>query len=420
MGGRLFASLLLLFISFQVSVGQQQLKTEDYEKAEDMLGWKLRSTTYRMGVSPKWQTDGSFWYRVADKKGSEYVYFNPKTKEKVVSPTRGGINSLLPESPAKQSLNPGKGILSPDNKKVAFIKDWNLWIRDINSGQEKQLTSDGIKNFGYATDNAGWRKSDRPILRWSPDSKKIATFQQDQRHVSDMYMIETRVGAPALREWKYPLPEDEEVIQIHRVIINVEKGEVIRLNMNADPRRGTLCDDISCNGTFDDTVWDEQSSTLAFVSTSRDHKIAQLRVADAKSGVVTDIFKEEVATQYESGQGTINWKYLPKSKEFIWYSERDNWGHLYLYDLKTGKLKNQITKGDFVVTRVKYVDKKNRAIYFEANGREPGRDPYFSHFYKVDFSGKNLTLLTPEDGNHRISIFATECSTYICGTFYQW
>ena len=104
------------------------------------------------------------------------------------------------------------------------------------------------------------------------------------------------------------------------------------------------------------------------------------------------------------GQGTVNWRYLPESNEFIWYSERDDWGHLYLYDLNTGKLKNQITKGDFVVTQLVKVDAKNRVLYFNANGREAGRDPYFSHFYRVDFDGKNLKLLTPEDGNHQVSL----------------
>jgi len=88
----------------------------------------------------------------------------------------------------------------------------------------------------------------------------------------------------------------------------------------------------------------------------------------------------------------------------IWYSEKDDWGHLYLYDLETGKLKNQITKGEFVVTQLLKMDEKNRKLYFLANGKEKGRDPYFSHFYSIDFSGKNLKLLTPEDGNHSVSI----------------
>ena len=113
------------------------------------------------------------------------------------------------------------------------------------------------------------------------------------------------------------------------------------------------------------------SSQLAFVSTSRDHKQEKFRIADANTGAVQEVFEETVPTQYESGQGTINWKYLPATKEIIWYSERDNWGHLYLYDAVTGKLKNQITKGDFVVTQMLKVDEKKRVIYFLADGKNP-------------------------------------------------
>lgn len=397
--------LLTAFIATLLYVdsnAQRQLTAADYQNAESGLSWNASTLVDRMNVRPNWLEDGTFWYRVLDKDGPEYVHYNPKTKKKRTASTKDELLKDLPEKKERPTYNYRTEVLSPDSKQVAFIRDWNLWIRDIATEKETQLTKDGIENFGYATDNAGWRKSDRPILLWSPNSKKIATFQQDQRHVSDMYMVKTKVGAPELSQWKYPLPQDEDIIRIHRVIIDIENQSIVRLKMDADPRRGTLCDDISCDSSFDDNSWNEDGTKLAIVSSSRDHKIAQLRIADAKTGEVRDILKEEVETQYESGQGAINWKYLPKSNEIIWYSERDNWGHLYLYDLATGALKHQITKGDFVVTRVKEVDEKNRVIYFEANGREKGRDPYFSHYYKVDFSGKNLQLLTPENGNHRL------------------
>ena len=397
----IICSFALLF-SININA-QKQLTAEDYQKAESALWWNASQLVDRMNVRPQWQEDGSFWYKVLDKEGPEFIYYNPKTKKKKTAKTEEEITSGLEEKEIQPIYDRRKELLSPDSKKVAFIRDWNLWIRNAETNEETQLTKDGVENFGYATDNAGWRKSDKPVLLWSPDSKKIATFQQDQRHVSDMYMIKTQVGAPELKQWKYPLPQDDDIIRIHRVVIDIESQKVIRFDMEPDARRGTLCDDITCDSSFDDNVWNEDGSMLAFVSTSRDHKIATLRIANTATGQIKDIFTEDVETQYESGQGAINWKYLPESNEFIWYSERDNWGHLYLYDLKTGKLKNQITRGDFVVTRIKEVDPKNRTIYFEANGKEKGRDPYFSHYYKVDFSGKNLKLLTPENGNHRLS-----------------
>ena len=315
---------------------------------------------------------------------------------------------MIPDAPKDKTSNGRRNsfteIISPDKKKAVFIKDWNLWVKDIDSKKETQLTTDGVENFGYATDNAGWKKSDQPILLWSPDSKKIATFQQDQRNVSDMYLVSASPGAPKLSSWKYPLPTDKDIIRIQRVVIDVDNAKVIRLKIPDDARRGTLCDDISCSGNFDDNEWNADATKLAFVSTSRDHKEEKMRIADAVTGEVKEVFEEKVATQYESGQGTINWHWLAATNEIIWYSERDDWGHLYLYNATTGQLKNQVTKGDFVVTRLLKVDEQNRVLFFEANGREKGRDPYFSHFYRIGFNGQNMQLLTPEDGNHDIAL----------------
>ncbi|MBS1627871.1 MAG: DPP IV N-terminal domain-containing protein [Bacteroidetes bacterium] len=295
----------------------------------------------------------------------------------------------------------GNEVASPDGTKAAFIRNYNLWVKDIKTGTETQLTTDGIKDFGYATDNAGWKHSDAAILKWSPDSKKIATFQQDQRNVGDMYLVSTNVGHPKLYSWKYPLPGDKEIAMIHRVIIDVEQKKVIRLNIPPDPHRATLGDDISSSGTFDDIDWSEDGTQLAFVSTSRDHKNEKLRIANAQTGEVKEVLEETVATQFESGQGRINWRFLPKTNEIIWYSESDNWGHLYLYNATSGKLKNQITKGNFVVTQLLKIDEKNRILYFYANGLQT-ENPYFTQLYSIGFDGKNMKLLTPGDGIHSI------------------
>jgi dipeptidyl-peptidase-4 len=300
---------------------------------------------------------------------------------------------------------------SPDGKLVAFIRDYNLWIREadggrgVEAGKETQLTTDGVKDYGYATDNAGWTESNRPILVWSPDSKKIATFQQDQRKVGDMYLVETKVGHPTLRQWKYPLPGDEDVSMIERVVISVEDRKVTRLQMPPDQHRSTLCDHVACRGgEWADLEWFPDSKSLAFVSTSRDHKDEKLRVADAASGTIREVFEEKVDTQFESGAGRVNWHVMPETNELIWFSERSGWGHLYLYDLTTGKVKNQITTGDWAVSQIMRVDEKNRTIYFTAVGRERGRDPYFAHFYRTGFDGKGLALLTPDDGTHDVTL----------------
>ena len=294
--------------------------------------------------------------------------------------------------------------VSPDGRLAVFIRDHNLWLREVAGGAERALTTDGVLDFGYATDNAGWTRSDRPIVVWSPDSTKIATFQQDQRQVGEMYLVDTRVGHPRLHAWKYPLPGDEHVSMLHRVVIHVDGPRLVRLAMPPDQHRGTVTDDIKGRGgEWDDVQWSADSRRLAFVSTSRDHRQENLRVADPETGEVRDVLEEKVDTFFESGNGRANWRFLPASGEVIWFSQRDDWGHLYMYDLASGKLKHRITTGEGNVTQLLKVDEGTRELYFVAVGREKGRDPYYRHLYRVGFDGTGLALLTPEDADHEVS-----------------
>lgn len=334
-----------------------------------------------------------------------------------VSATQTGGNAQMnarPKPPQAEHARPTRPPVgrsrapfdvSPDKKLAAFIRDNNLWLRDEATGQERQLTTDGVKDYGYATDNAGWTHSDAPILVWSPDSKKIATFQQDQRKDGMMYLVSVTNRHPTLEAWRYPFLGDKDITMIERVVVDVDTGKMVRLKMAADEHRSTLCDDVSCRGGsgWDDVEFSPDGKTLAFVSTSRDHKDEWLRIADTATGDVRTVYHEHVPTYYESGQGKVNWKYLPGSNEFLWYSERSNWGQMYLYDLTTGKLKNQITHGDGPVTQVLHVDEKNRVLYFLATDKERGEDPYFTHYYRVNFDGSGQQLLTPENADHAVT-----------------
>ncbi len=377
---------------------QTQVTAQDYAHAEKFLPYNTTPLVFRSPVRPQWTADDHFTYRVTTAQGDESVTVDAATGKRQVAPdSEKGNNS--------HGAFGRTEMLSPDKKKDAFIRDYNLWIRDVATKKETQLTTDGVKDFGYATDNAGWAHSDRPVLLWSPDSKKIATFQQDQRGVGEMYLVNTQVGHPKLEAWKYPLPGDPVVTTIQRVVIDVDRAHVTRLQMPADQHRSSLCDNLTCRGgDWADVEWSPDANQLAFVSTSRDHKREQLRIADANTGAVHDVLEESVPTFYESGNGAVNWRYLAASNEVIWFSERDNWGHLYLYDAATGKLKHQITSGDWNVTQLLRVDEKASQVYFLGVGHEKGRDPYFVHFYKIGLDGKGLTLLTPEDANHDVSL----------------
>ncbi|MBD8880016.1 DPP IV N-terminal domain-containing protein [Rhodanobacter sp. 7MK24] len=316
----------------------------------------------------------------------------------------GGAGDCTAKAVAKTGNEPG--IVSPDKTKEAFIRDWNLWVRDLATGKETQLTTDGVKDFGYATDNAGWIHTDRAVVDWSPDSKRIATYQQDQRGVGEMYTVSTKVGHPELDAWKYPLPGDKKVFMIEPVVVDVDTHKVVRLQLPPQQRLSTLDDDLSYNsdGHWDDLQWAPDSKTLAMVNSSRDRKQAWYRVVNADTGAVRTAFDEKVATYYSSGMDHVNWRYLPDSHEAIWPSERSDWQNLYLYDINTGKELHSITTGDGNVIDVLHLDRKSRELWFIGTGRVAGVDPYFKQFWKVGVDGGKPVLLTPEDADHTISM----------------
>jgi len=447
-----------------VAWGQQakQYTAQDYAAAEKFMSYNVNPLAYKGVVKAQWLDDGRFWFRDVDEQGIRYVLVDPakgtraaafdqvKLAAALNAASKGAIKDdakhlalselaladggtsleftvsgsdyrcelhadadvckkiVLEDAGGKASAHSEKHpplTISPDKKLGAFVRDWNLWVRDIATGAEIQLTTDGVTDFGYATDNAGWKHSDAAILIWSPDSKKIATFQQDQRKTGEMYLVPVTNSHPTLKAWKYPLVGDKDVTMIERVVIDVASHKVVRLKMLPDQHRSTLCDDIACHGsTWDDVEWSPDDSHLVFVSTSRDHKQEWVREADTATGDVREVVGETTAKFYESGNGKINWHYLAKSNEILWFSERDDWGNLYFYDFATGKLKNQVTHGPGNVTQVLHVDEGTKTVYFVGVGKEPGRDPYFQHFYSIHFDGTGQRLLTPENADHAIKV----------------
>ena len=348
----------------------------------------------------KWDDEDIFHYKVRFKEKTESFTINLKSLEKTDNNHTTKIETKKNIQVVKKNRNE---FLSPNGKLAAYIEDFNLWIRNTKTGKRIQLTFDGKKDYGYATNNAGWIQSKGPVLKWSPKSDKIATFRQDARGVGEMYLTTTNVGHPKLQAWKYALPGDEKIFEIERLIIDIKSKKIIKLKMKNDFQRSTTTDHIAGRGgELLDTQWSEDSSKLAFISSSRDHKEAHLKIADSKTGNVYSIHKESVDTYYESGVRSENWKVLFDSNEFIWYSEKDNWGHIYLYDLNTKKLKNRITSGNWLVRKVMHIDNDKREIIFTAGGKEKG-NPYHVYLYKVNFDGNNLTCLTPEKGTHSIN-----------------
>ena len=213
-----------------------------------------------------------------------------------------------------------KSDLSADGSTAAFDRGFNLWSRDLRTGTETQLTIDGVTDFRYATNNTGWVHGDDPVVTWSDDSRRIATFQHDGRGVRDLVLAGTNPGAPTLQSWRYPLPGDSVVFQISRVII--DRGadgacpKVVRLKTPPDPHRSIVSDHVACeDGNVCDVQWYPDGSHLAFISSSRDHKDAWLRVA--ATGAVRDVLHERSTTQI--GDASLPehlWRVLPATEAF--------------------------------------------------------------------------------------------------------
>ncbi len=449
-------SLLLIaggLLQAQTPYTPEKLTEEDYYQAELSLSYHTASLVAGGSVRPTWIDDHRFWYLHQTGEGTEFILVDVSERSRQRAFDHAALAGALADATGRQidasdlairnlefaadriyfeyrnerfAFDPQKAVctregtvsrsdrnavIAPDGKKAAFIRDHNLWLRDLQTGTERPLTTDGIPDFGYATDNAGWTQSDRPVLLWSSDSKKIATFQHDGRGVGEMHLVTTNVGHPELKSWKYPLPEDSVIFRVHRVIIDLENDKVVRLQMPPDQHRSSITDHIASGGQLADAMWSADGKHLAFLSNSRDHKQAILRVADAATGTVRDILEETEETFFESGYRTSNWRFLPESNELIWFSQRTDWGHLYLYDLENGQLKNTITSGDWNVLQVRHIDAGNRRIYFTGAGREAG-DPYFQYFYRVNMDGSGLELLTPDSANHEITL-APDASYFI-------
>jgi dipeptidyl aminopeptidase/acylaminoacyl peptidase len=421
---------------------RRALTPADYDRAVKMLAPNLTGLVLNDNITANWLPDGRFWYVRATSNGDENVLVDPvrKTREVVATPPPGGQPSVASGRGGRGAGRGGRGgrgggraevtlsrtcgpnatgltsppipSISPDGKKAIFICDWNLWVKDIATGRERQLTTDGVKNFGYATSNAGWTTSAAPALSWSPDSKKIATQQQDERKVGDMYLVETPVngGHPVLRAWKYPLPGDPVVAMIDRVVIDVDTGKMKRLLMKPDFHRAMSEDNIDMG----EYVWSPDGSKLGFVSTDRFHKSSTSKVADTATGEIHTLFAETEKTHVQT---RVQWQILWDTKEVVWYSQRDGTANMYLYDMDSGQLKNQITTGTGPVTRVDRIDSGTRTMWYEAAGRENGQDPYFTHLYRVGLDGKNDVSLTPDNGTHSVQI--SPDGKYVVDTFSQ-
>jgi dipeptidyl-peptidase 4 len=425
-----------------------------YERAERFLGPNVNPLVLRADVRPQWLDGERFWYRTRIADGYEFIIVDPAagTRQRAfdherlalalreatgmdydpldlplqaLRPTEDGrglgfeldrrrwecdvieYRCPRPASPVERIEN---AVLSPDGARAVFRRDHDLWVRDMATGEERRLTRDGVERYGYATDNEGWRRSERPAVRWSPDSRHLATYRLDERGVGDMALWEMVDGRPRLHVWPYALPGDTIVPMYEHVIIDVVDGRMVRLQTPRDHQRSSSCCGMMRGDAWGDAEWSADSRWHAFTSVSRDYRTATLRLADPRTGAVRDLLTETIEPFFEgsaAGRGGPNWRVLHQRGEFLWTSPRSNWSHVYLYDLATGEQKRALTAGEWNVIDLLHVDEPGGWAYFTGAGREAGRDPYFRHLYRVSLAGGEPELLTPEDADHVVTMSPT-------------
>src|SRR5256885_1425060 len=320
---------------------RRALTADDYARAERALGPTVGRLVSGIPGRPFWLPDGRGSYRVSTPTGGQFVVMDPRRRTRAAAfdharlaqavSAAGGRNVTGDSLPffsfdlsadgkqltfdvtgsadgggsarARRRLKcdltayqctaestrrapPPNSIQSPDSTRAVFIRNNNLWMTDLTSGAETALTTDGVEDFGYGTNNAGWVKSDEPVVTWSPDSRKIATFQHDGRGVSRMYLVRTQVGAPELEAWRYPLSGDSVIFRIQRVVIDVSgpKPQIMRLQMPPDAHRSMVSDHVACGGLLCCLLSYPDASAIAVVSRLPAHKHAWVRVAHARIG----------------------------------------------------------------------------------------------------------------------------------------
>ena len=282
--------------------------------------------------------------------------------------------------------------VSPDGAWKAYIEDHNLFVENIKSGEQKQLSYDGSKGFFYSSH-----------IYWSPDSQKLMAYKVRPGQEHKIYFVESSPEdqlQPKLQSRDYLKPGDELAFKSPQ-LFKVASGDHIEIPTTLFDRQY----DVS---NFE---WEENSSAFTFEYNQRGHQIYRVLRVDAASGEIKAIIEESSPTFIDySGK---NYRHdIADGNEIIWASERDGWNHLYLIDGISGRVKNQITKGAWPVREVLKVDEEKQQIYFTASGMDKNQDPYFMHYFRIDFDGDNLVRFTSENGTHKVN-FSPDYNYYV-------
>ena len=401
--------LCLLTMAFGAESAASQVTRADYERADTIL--KCSDRVYSPAIHPEWiDSSHYFWYKNHEKEGDFYYLVNAESGKKQRAADKKGLAAFFSKKQKKlaesllkeEEKRPDRWrrreeapvpVVSPDKKWEAYVKDNNLYLSPVRDEKEKDkpkeeiaLTMDGTANLRYD----GWS------IIWSPDSRKLATVKVRDVQERRIPLIESSPSSqkqPILQWCNYAKPGD--VLPVYLpVLFDVEARKQMALNVTPYENQFYL----------NLTGWREDSRAFTFEFNQRGHQRYVIGEVSAADGSIRHLVDEQTKTfiYYYN-----NYRYdLDDGKELLWISERDGWRHLYLIDGTSGQVKQQVTKGEWVVRQVDYVDETNRVVYFTASGFNKGEDPYNLHYCRINLDGTGFTDMTPENGNHRVTFSA--------------
>jgi dipeptidyl-peptidase-4 len=436
---------LSLLLSEATVPAMAQGTPEDYLRAQQFLPANLRRSVYVADVSAHWiNKTNRFWYQKVSPKGSEFVLVDANHNnsasafdhERLAAALSRGSkrrysSSELPfdtieftddgrairfkidktqwtctlssnECKDRPADNPYE-TLSPNKQWAAYVRDHNLYLRNISTGTTTQLTQDGVQGWDYATplpplgllvEQGTEDVKQPPAVFWSADSSKLITHRIDSRSAgrfTSVQYVPPDQLRPKAYTVVYPLP-GEVLPKAQPIIFDIQSEKRIDVKTAALELR------------FQDGPgfeWFPDDKAIFYDYDERGSKAKEIRIVDPENGEQKVLIREHSEQYIDPGETFF--RFDRETGEILFTSERDGWNHLYLYS-KAGQLENQLTHGPWVVRKIEYVDGKNRRVYFLAGGREKGEDPYLTHLYSVGFDGKGLTLLTPENANHSVSV----------------
>lgn len=399
----------LLAMAFGAESAASQVTRADYERADTIL--KCSDRVYSPAIHPEWiDSSHYFWYKNHEKEGDFYYLVNAESGKKQRAADKKGLAAFFSKKQKKLAESLLKEeekrldrwrrreeapvpVVSPDKKWEAYVKDNNLYLSPVRDEKEKDkpkeeiaLTMDGTANLRYD----GWS------IIWSPDSRKLATVKVRDVQERRIPLIESSPSSqkqPILQWRNYAKPGD--VLPVYLpVLFDVEARKQMALNVTPYENQFYL----------NLTGWREDSRAFTFEFNQRGHQRYVIGEVSAADGSIRHLVDEQTKTfiYYYN-----NYRYdLDDGKELLWISERDGWRHLYLIDGTNGQVKQQVTKGEWVVRQVDYVDETNRVVYFTASGFNKGEDPYNLHYCRINLDGTGFTDMTPENGNHRVTFSA--------------